>query len=135
VQAGLAIDPQTTENGALKIIPGSHRKMGKLSERDLEQGYENKNGAITTDNLKRWGYDWDQLTEVIMEPGDVAIWHVDITHGSDINRSKTMDRCLYINGYVDAQNTLLGHWAFIKGQSIPLPGIDTPVVVQHEDIF
>ncbi len=134
VQTGLAVDPQTSENGALKVLPGSHKKLGRLTEKDLN-GYDNKNGEVTNENLVRWGYDWNQLVEVIMEPGDLAIWHVDLIHGSDLNRSKTMDRCLYINGYVDARNSMLGQWAFIKGQSIPLPDIDVPVLVQLEDIF
>lgn len=135
VQTGLAIDPQTSENGALKILPGSHLKMGKFTQDDLTNGYKNTNGEVTNENLVRWGYDWNQLVEVIMEPGDLALWHVDLIHGSDINRSKTMDRCLYINGYMDAKNSMLGHWAFINGKGVPLPPIDVPVLIQMEDIF
>jgi ectoine hydroxylase-related dioxygenase (phytanoyl-CoA dioxygenase family) len=134
VQTGLAIDPQTKENGALKVLPGSHKKLGKLTEDDLN-GYKNPNGEVGHENLVRWGYDWTKLVEVIMEPGDVAIWHVDLIHGSDLNLSKTMDRCLYINGFVNAADSMLGQWAFIQGQSIPLPPIDVPVLVQLEDIF
>ena len=69
-----------------------------------------------------------------LSPGDIAIWHVDTIHGSEMNQSQK-DRCLYINGYVDARNCMRGHWAFIDGQGVPLPPIDVPVLIHRDDIF
>jgi hypothetical protein len=60
---------------------------------------------------------------------------VDTIHGSEMNGSAAMDRCLYINGYVDARNCMRGHWAFIEGQGVPLPPLDVPVLIHRDDIF
>ncbi|HYF48756.1 MAG TPA: phytanoyl-CoA dioxygenase family protein [Planctomycetota bacterium] len=131
VQTALSVDPMTPENGALMVVPGSHRKAFK---KDVLNG-----GNFSTDesfnNLKVLGYETKDLLPLYAEPGDVVLWHVDTVHGSGLNKSPTMDRCIYINGYVKAQNCMRGHWAFIQGQGVPLPPVDVPVLVQHEPIF
>ena len=131
VQTALSVDPMTPENGALMVVPYSHRKAHVV---DVLKGV-NFSKDESFNNLKVLGYETKDLLPIYCEPGDVVLWHVDTVHGSGLNKSQTMDRCIYINGYVKAQNCMRGHWAFIQGQPVPLPPIDVPVLVQHEAIF
>jgi ectoine hydroxylase-related dioxygenase (phytanoyl-CoA dioxygenase family) len=131
VQTGTVIDPMTSENGALLVVPGSHLK--KPQSRHPGTG-NFVAGGVSRCYLTSEGYREENLVPVYAEPGDVVLWHVDTIHGSEMNTSN-YDRCLYINGYVDARNCMRGHWAFINGQGIPLPPIDVPVLVHRDDIF
>jgi ectoine hydroxylase-related dioxygenase (phytanoyl-CoA dioxygenase family) len=82
VNAMMAIDPATKENGAIQFVPGSH-----------------KGGLITHDRRNEAfgvflpGYFGDRKDAVMceMEPGDVVFFGALIIHGSDGNRS-TKDR-------------------------------------------
>ncbi len=132
IQTGTCIDPMTEENGPLLVIPGSHIDPIPF-QRDVPANFGS--GDVSDDILRTVGYSKDDLVPIHAEAGDVALWHVDVIHGSGPNRTATMDRCLYINGYVDARHCMRGHWAFIQGQPIPLPPIDVPVLVQFDAIF
>lgn len=132
VQTAIVIDPMTDANGALLVVPGSHRR----EPRSVHPGKGNfVAGDVSRDYLAAEGYGERDLRPIYAAPGDVVLWHVDTIHGSEMNHSSTMDRCLYINGYVDARNCMRGHWAFIEGQGIPLPPIEVPVLVHRDDIF
>ncbi len=131
VQTATVVDPMTPENGALLLVPGSHLRK----PRSKHPGTGNfVAGDVSRSYLSAEGYSDADLLSIYAEPGDVAIWHVDTIHGSEMNRS-AHDRCLYINGYVDARNCLRGHWAFIEGHGVPLPPIDVPVLIHRDDIF
>ena len=132
VQTGTIIDPMTPENGALLIVPGSHRRK----PRSVHPGKGNfVAGELSASYLRAEGYGETDLVGVYGAPGDVVLWHVDTIHGSEMNASAVMDRCLYINGYVDARNCMRGHWAFIQGLGVPLPPVDVPVLIHRDDIF
>ncbi len=132
IQTGISIDPMTAENGALLVVPGSHIDPKPFAP---PKGGHFGSGQVSSELLASAGYSDADLLPLYAEPGDVALWHVDVIHGSGPNQSTVMDRCLYINGYVDARNCMRGHWAFIQGQGIPLPPIDVPVLVQYDEIF
>jgi ectoine hydroxylase-related dioxygenase (phytanoyl-CoA dioxygenase family) len=131
VQTATVIDPMTADNGALLVVPGSHLREAR-SEHPGNGNFVA--GAVSRDYLANEGYCDSDLQPLHAKPGDVVLWHVDTIHGSEMNQSDH-DRCLYINGYVDARNCMKGHWAFIEGQGIPLPPIDVPVLVHRDDIF
>jgi ectoine hydroxylase-related dioxygenase (phytanoyl-CoA dioxygenase family) len=131
VQTATAIDPMTPDNGALLMVPGSH--LRKPCSKHPGRG-NFVSGNPSHRYLEDEGFSAADLTPVHAEPGDLVLWHVDTIHGSETNRSR-QDRCLYINGYVDARNCMRGHWAFINGQGVPLPPIDVPVLVHRDDIF
>jgi ectoine hydroxylase-related dioxygenase (phytanoyl-CoA dioxygenase family) len=131
VQTATVIDPMTADNGALLLVPGSQLRKA----RSTHPGKGNfVNGDVSRAYLSDEGYREADLVPAYAEPGDVVLWHVDTIHGSEMNQS-SHDRCLYINGYVDARNCMRGHWAFIEGQGIPLPPIDVPVLIHRDDIF
>ena len=83
VTCGLAIDPQTRANGALRIIPRSHLG-GYLGLSD--------DGAIMTGetpdaDLVRVGLDPATAVTCEMEPGDLLLWTLYTVHGSQPNTS------------------------------------------------
>jgi hypothetical protein len=131
VQTGLAVDAMTAENGPLLVVPRSHHRQV-----DLAGGGSNFTQADIADRrvLAGEGFTEADVLPVHCPPGSIALWHVDTIHGSDRSRSSTDDRCLYINGFVKAQNCLRGQWAFIGGQPIPLPPADVPVLVQWDGV-
>lgn len=118
VQTGLAIDPMVADNGPLLVVPGSHRRERVLIEGQGNYGHGNAGRGI----LAQAGYDDADLLPLLAEPGDLVLWHPDTIHGSDQNRHPTLDRCLFINGYIDARATYRGYWACINGQPVPAPG-------------
>ncbi|MDY0882978.1 phytanoyl-CoA dioxygenase family protein [Dongia soli] len=128
VQTGLAIDPHRLDNGALKIFPGSH-KLGYLGLSEI--GYLMK-GNPEAGTLAAAGLDPAKVVNVLMEPGDVTLWHPLTVHGSGANTSQ-IDRRIYINGYATAENTDRGEWAFRDG--IPCPLGAEPALVHYEDLY
>ena len=69
VQTGIAVDPHTVESGALRVIPGSHRLGAVELGLDVVMG-----SGVPEDALRRAGLDPASLTDVLLEPGDVAFW-------------------------------------------------------------
>ncbi len=128
VQTGLAIDPHHIENGALKVFPGSH-KLGYLGL--SEDGYLMAGGP-EADTLAKANLDPSKVVDVVMQPGDVTLWHPLTVHGSGPNISD-IDRRIYINGYAKAENTDRGEWAFRNG--IPCPLGPEPSLVHYEQLF
>lgn len=128
VQTAIAIDPQSEANGAMVVCPGSHR-LGELpfdpERRSMDMALDDP------DNLSRLGVDTRRTVLLEMDPGDVALWHVHTLHGSGSNRS-SIDRRLYINGYVIAGNCDRGEGAFRDGVPCPLEG--EPRLVHYEEL-
>ncbi|MCH2176789.1 MAG: phytanoyl-CoA dioxygenase family protein [Lentisphaeria bacterium] len=107
VQTGLAVDPHRKENGAMQIVPGSHLDLPM--EPDAHPNFFNPE------------YEDDpRKIDVVMNPGDVALWGPFTIHGGGYNTTIGMDRRLYINGYVKAENCDWGEWAFRNGDPVEL---------------
>jgi len=115
VNTGLAIDPQTAANGALRVIPRSHRK-GYLG---LSEDGTLMTGATPDDELRRVGLDPAAAVTCQMQPGDLLLWTLYTVHGSAPNLS-TIDRRFMINSYVRASDSDRGEWTFRDGISTPL---------------
>ena len=126
VQTGIAIDPHRPDNGAMIVLPGSHR----LGELGFEAAGRVMDRALDDDDLRALGLDPAAKIDLALEPGDLALWHLNLIHGSGPNRSAG-DRRFYLNGYVIAANCDRGEWAFRAGQPCPL---GEPVLVHYEDL-
>jgi ectoine hydroxylase-related dioxygenase (phytanoyl-CoA dioxygenase family) len=126
VQTGIAVDPHTVDSGALRVLPRSHR-LGAV-----ELGLDAVMGSgIPEDALRRAGLDPADLTDVLLEPGDVAFWSPFLIHGSGRNRSPR-DRRFYLNGYVRAADCDRGEWAWKQGRPYRL---GSPVLVHYEELM
>ncbi len=127
INTGLAIDPATRENGCLRVISGSHKKgyLGLSDDGPLMKG------ATQDEELKKAGLDLKDIVDVELEPGDLAIWGMLTVHGSDANKSDK-DRAFAISGYVSAETSERGEWAFRDGEPVPLGA--EPVVCKYEKL-
>lgn len=126
VQTGIAIDPHDATNGCMTVLPGSHR-LGELS-------FDPKpvlNRTLDDNDLLAVGIDPSSKVDLLLEPGDVALWHLYLVHGSGGNDS-TGDRRFLINGYVMANRCTRGEWAFRDGEPCSL---GDPVLVHYDDLY
>ena len=127
VNIGLAIDPSTTANGCLRVVPGSHR-MGYLGLSDNGTGSIMK-GLTAEDELTAVGIDPTSIVDVVLEPGDLAMWGLLTVHGSLPNGSDH-DRALAISSYVNGSTSQRGEWAYLDG--VPQPLGDAPQLCKNE---
>jgi phytanoyl-CoA hydroxylase len=127
VTTGLAIDRQTVENGALRIIPRSHR-LGYLG---LSDDGPIMVGQTQDAELRRAGLDPSSIVACEMAPGDLLLWTLFTVHGSAANVSD-YDRRFMINSYVRACDSDRGEWAFRNGISTPLGA--EPQVCKYEQL-
>ena len=94
----------------MKFIPRSHLR-GDL---DMDSSKLVLGTAMSDDVLEQVGLSADDAIELLLEPGDLALWSPYLVHGSGTNRSDHKRR-LYINGYVRADDCDRGEWAFRQG--------------------
>jgi ectoine hydroxylase-related dioxygenase (phytanoyl-CoA dioxygenase family) len=128
VQTGLAVDPHCAANGAMKIMPGSHR---------LKPDQHHDHGGNRTDTgeagYEKAGYELNKLIDVEMDAGDVALWTPYTIHGGGMNTTDDSYRRLNINGYVIAQNCDRGEWVFRNGEPVSLD-LANHAMIQFEQI-
>jgi len=127
VTTGLAIDPQTVANGALRVIPKSHR-LGYLG---LSDDGPIMVGQTQDEELRRADLDPNNIVTCEMQPGDLLLWTLFTVHGSAPNVSDT-DRRFMINSYVRAGDSDRGEWAFRAGISTPLG--PEPQICKYEQL-
>jgi ectoine hydroxylase-related dioxygenase (phytanoyl-CoA dioxygenase family) len=127
IQTAIAVDPHRPENGCMRMYPGSHR-LG-----DLQLGVTNSVYEAAGDGaqLARVGLSPDHLVDVILDPGDMVIWHQYTVHGSHANTSRG-DRRSYVNAYAVASDSDRGEWAFRDGEPC---GLGEPVLVQYDALY
>ena len=127
IQTAIAVDPHRAENGAMVVYPGSHR----LGEVPFDPSRPTMTVSMNDEDLVQLGLDPAKVVTLELEPGDLALWSVHTLHGSGPNRS-SIDRRLYINGYVIAENCDRGEWAFRDGAPCPVSG--EPALVHYEKL-
>jgi len=126
IQTGIAIDPHNEHNGAMTVLPGSHR-LGELAP----SGGRVMDSPLDDGDLVRLGLDPADVISLDLDPGDLAFWHLHTIHGSGPNRA-AIDRRFYLNGYVVAADCDRGEWAFRDGRPTSL---GEPVLVHYEQLF
>jgi ectoine hydroxylase-related dioxygenase (phytanoyl-CoA dioxygenase family) len=127
VQTGLAIDSHRPESGCMRFIPGSHVN-GDLG---LDCSTKALGTAVSESTLEQIGLSSETAVDLLLEPGDFAMWSPYLVHASGVNRSDHKRR-LYINGYVRAEDCDRGEWAFRAGQAVPFGPI--PALVHYEEL-
>ena len=127
VQTAIAIDAHRRDNGCMRICAGTHRRG------DLRLGVTHSVYAApcAESDLEAAGLDPAALVDIVLEPGDVVLWHPHTVHGSHPNTS-TGDRRAYLNSYGIASDCDRGAWAFRDGVPCEL---GEPVLIQYEALF
>ena len=127
VQTGLAIDPHTSQSGGLRFIPGSHAR-GDLG---MDCSSKALGTPLMDEALEAVGLSAKDAVDLVLRPGDLALWSPYLVHGSGANRSGRQRR-FYINGYVRAEDCDRGEWAFRAGR--PVPFGPQPALVHYEEL-
>jgi len=78
----IALDASTTENGCLRVIPGSHksRQLAKHNRSDAA------NIALNLE-LDAAEFDESDAVDIVLQPGEISIHDVYLYHGSEPNLS------------------------------------------------
>ena len=113
VQTGLAIDPHTPQSGCMRMIPRSHLH-GDL---DMDCSKKALGAEMTDETLEEVGLSASDAVDLLLEPGDLALWSPYLVHGSGKNMSNH-ERRLYINGYVRAGDCDRGERALKGGEPV-----------------
>lgn len=76
----LAVDPSTTANGCVRVVPGSHRLgvHALVDNGDVESVFGNRSDVVVDEST---------AVELELAPGDVEIHHPNLLHASGANRS------------------------------------------------
>jgi ectoine hydroxylase-related dioxygenase (phytanoyl-CoA dioxygenase family) len=127
VQTGLAIDPHGPNSGGMRFIPRSHAR-GDLG---MDCSRKALGTAMTGSTLDAVGLSEADAVDLVLDPGDLALWSPYLVHGSGANRSNHKRR-FYINGYVRAEDCDRGEWAFRDGSPVPLG--PRPALVHYEEL-
>ncbi len=89
----LGLDAAREDNGAMELIPGSHR-LGRVE-------HHFKGGIHTQVDPFEHGFTPDDVVRVETEPGDVIVWHQDVIHRSPPNvsdRQRIGKASIYMSG-------------------------------------
>ncbi|MEM7533523.1 MAG: phytanoyl-CoA dioxygenase family protein [Chloroflexota bacterium] len=78
----IAIDAATTENGCLRVIPGSHR-----SKILAKHHHSNEDNIALNLELDADQFDESDAVDIVLEPGQVSLHDVYLHHGSEPNLS------------------------------------------------
>lgn len=127
VQTGLAIDPHNPHTGGMRFVPDSHRR-GTLN---LDTSVDVLGTAMDDAALVAAGLSPEKVVDLVLEPGDVALWNPYLVHASGVNGAVHRRR-LYINGYVRADDCDRGEWAFRDGEPVPFGA--EPALVHYEEL-
>src|SRR5579862_232562 len=127
VQLAVAVDPQRPDNGCMRMVAGAHRRG------DLRLGITRGvyTSPCTDFDLEAVGLDPTAVVDIVLEPGDVVLWHPYMVHGSRPNTS-VAERRAYLNAYAAAADCDRGPWAFRDGVACD---IGEPVLIQYDDLF
>ncbi len=94
----LALDPSTTENGCLRIIPGSH----KNADLDYTPVPDPKDSVFPTEIAPNQ-FDESSAVNLELAPGEFSLHHAGIIHGSHANKSQQR-RCGFTMRYFSSHS-------------------------------
>jgi len=83
----IAVDESTTENGCLRVIPGSHRE-----KRVRKHVTNDAPGLALHQELPPSEIDHDEAQDLILKAGQISLHDVFLVHGSEPNRSANSRR-------------------------------------------
>ena len=96
----LAVDKSDTENGCLRVIPGSHKsKVEELRDRPDIDSVLGSEIAVEVEESRAY--------DMLLNPGDVEVHHPNIIHGSNANLSPRR-RCGLTIRYIPTSTRITG---------------------------
>lgn len=96
----LAITDATVENGCMRVIPGSH--LRGIQPTEYYEGEE----SVFKIRIVPGTVDESAAVDIVLGPGDIAVLHPNIIHGSEPNRSSSW-RCGLTVRYIPTTTKIL----------------------------
>ena len=84
VSINLALEPWTTENGCLRVIPGTHAN-GNSDHKQVSNPEE----QVFPAEILAEQMDESAAVDLVLDRGDISIHEAQIVHGSNANTSDT----------------------------------------------
>ena len=111
LEVGIALDDMTADNGALMVIPGSHK--GRI--------WDHHQDGVFVGGITDPAFSADGAVSVTVNAGGITLHHVRMVHGSKPNQSQRPRRMFFIGFYAtDA-------WPLIPGED-SLEDLDERIV-------
>jgi phytanoyl-CoA hydroxylase len=82
VTAWIAIDNVNTDNGCMRVIPGSHKD--KIT---YEHDWDDSDDIVLNQALDINKYDFQAPRDIVLSPGEFSIHDVNLIHGAEPNNS------------------------------------------------
>jgi len=114
VTAWLALSDENESNGALKVIPGSHKQNLGPDQFDSRSFFSEKDDR-NTELLKK-------TKQLNLSPGDLLFFHCDLLHAASRNNTES-DKLSLVFTYFNGANSALPNSRSASIEPIPL---DTP---------
>lgn len=142
VSAWIALAPSTIENGAMQVIPGTHR-MAQMAHRKSAPGSANM--LFTHEELAE-DVDPSRAVDLVLRQGEMSLHHVKILHGSPPNRSAAR-RMGYAIRYVaphvrqrgdqNSATLVRGHdrYGYFARDPVPVKDMDPAIVAFVDQPF
>ena len=134
----VAVDESTTENGCLRVIPGSHRLP--LYQPIRRTDSPNMLFSVSDEKLVKEWTERHGIIDIELNPGDVEIHHPNVLHCSEPNTSARR-RCALDIGYIPTTTRILSDGLYLNPLLVrgePTAGINTyrryPAYVAGETI-
>ncbi|MEI5103110.1 phytanoyl-CoA dioxygenase family protein [Streptomyces sp. PmtG] len=106
----LAVDESVTENGCLRMIPGSH--VLPLHKPSVRTDSDNMLFSASDENLVREWAEERGVVHIELQPGDVSIHHPNLLHCSEANTSAKR-RCGLDIGYISTATRTHGEGVYL----------------------
>lgn len=117
VTCWLAVDDSTTENGCMRVLPGSHRGP-RL------QHHRHDREAVLHTEIRPEELDLSAAVDVELRRGDVSFHHPWLVHGSNPNHSPRR-RCGLTIRYIPTSTRITApEWKSFLLRGKPVPGIN-----------
>jgi phytanoyl-CoA hydroxylase len=120
----LAVDESTSENGCLRMIPGSHKlplQMPESRTNTPNMLFSSINTTIVENLIEA-----SAVVDVVLQPGDVSIHHPQVVHGSEPNTSPKR-RCGLDMGFIKTSTRISNQGLYldpILARGVPVEGIN-----------
>ena len=129
VTAWIALSDVNIENGAMKMLPGSHL-LDQLPHVDTFA----ENNLLTRGQEVQVEVDENKTVDIVLKPGEMSLHHVRIVHGSGPNRTNTRRIGLairYVPTYVSQISGARDYATLVRGEDTyhnfvlePAPKVD-----------
>jgi non-heme Fe2+,alpha-ketoglutarate-dependent halogenase len=140
VSAWISLTPSTVENGCMRFLPGSHRALLRHHDAAAAENMLSR-GQTVSDRI-----DEGEAVDVRLDPGEFALFHVNLAHTSPPNRSRE-DRVGLVFRYVagdvrqtkadfDSASLIRGRdlAGFFEHEPMPTADLDPAALALHERV-